>query len=189
MLAQSQHRVSYTGSADSRTRSAELDSHHQRRTHKPHRPPHSRSTRAKSYSGLAMTMYEHKMTNTHARRVLTLAIGTNNILLRTGRAEWCWSAKIYIISGTYTTRRTSQADTTLRQGCSVSISQECSSVESERSYTMAFDVSCAMMLQSELPSNDKYQTRRVQGPTMYVFLVKRHLRATGCWLPRQDVQG
>jgi len=109
----SQHRVSCIGSADSSTRSAGLDFHHQRRTRKPLLSRPSLSIRAKNSSGLGTTMYEHTLEKSVTRQKLTLATGTNNILLRTGRAERCWSAKIYILSGPYTTRRTSQADTAL----------------------------------------------------------------------------
>ena len=165
-----------------------MDSHHQHRMRKPLPSPHSLSIRVKSYSGPVTTMYDLPMMKSHAGQVLTLPTGTNNILLRTGRAKRCWFAKIYIISGTYTTRRASQADPTLRQGSSVSIGEECSSVESKRSYTMAFDVSRSMMSNNVL-DDDKFQTRRLQGLAMYVFLVKRYCGAIGCWLPGQDVQG
>ena len=101
------------GSADSRTRSAELGFHHQLRMRKPHPSPHSLSTRAKNYSGLVTIMYERTVMKSQMHQVLTAATGTNNIFLCTGRAKRCWSAEVHIISGTHATRRTSQADTAL----------------------------------------------------------------------------
>jgi hypothetical protein len=139
------HCVSCAGSADSRTRSAASGFHHQLRMRKPHPLPHSLSTRAKSYFGLVTTMYEHTMMKHRARQGLTPALGTNNFFLRTRRAERCWPAKIYFISGSHVTRRTSQADTALRQGSSVCLGKKCTSVKSERSHTMAFDVSQSTM--------------------------------------------